>query len=296
MAGVLAIGSKPLLAQSKYGRFVIPRTEVGIANSTEQIWQLYFEHERWADASWLDRLDGAVGKAYADPLLTLRQCFSPTALLLLQRLAPLTRETQRWIHSQQNPSQNACHNATHLIMNHKDRGAGLGSVLHVGGWYLGYALEQNMLFRWEEQSGTQFVDDGCGRGLPFSNMECLFLSPSSCSAEHVTAANSKPLDYHQLNGLWNFRTTPSYLRRRLEETFAAQGVKLSDEFIAYWWRAQSAAYLARFNERTRSAVAAMRTKDNAMLATTRRPGQDRKNVKVNLATQRCQQSVSLFER
>ena len=173
-------------------------------------------------------------------------------------------------------------------MNHKDRGAGLGSVLHVGGWYLGYALEHGMLFRWEQQSGAQFVEDGCGRGLPFSNMECLFLSPSACSVEHVTAANSKPLSLQQLEGVWSLNTIPSYLKRLLDDIFTARGVKLSDEYFKYWWRAQSAAYLARFNEQTRRAVATMRKKDDAVLAMTRQSAQDRQTMKVSLATQLSQ--------
>ena len=64
LAGVLSFEHKSktlfAFAQSKYDRFAVPRTEVGIANSIEQLNQLYFHHERRADFSWLDRLDGAV--------------------------------------------------------------------------------------------------------------------------------------------------------------------------------------------------------------------------------------------
>lgn len=60
-------------------------------------------------------------------------------------LAPLTRETQRFIWRHQHPT--TCADKT-FVISAGNPNAGTGSVLHVAGYHLAYALERGYIFLW----------------------------------------------------------------------------------------------------------------------------------------------------
>jgi hypothetical protein len=127
--------------------------------------------------------------------------------------------------------------------------------MHVNSAILAIALETNRQFVWHPTSEgtTMFTEPGCGYGSEHANFLCLFEPPSSCGFEYVTKENSETGKPDLVPG---FDLVPTFLKERLRRELP--GLTLRPEFLKFWWRAQGAAYLFRFNNHTYDKLAPMR--------------------------------------
>ncbi|KAG5458971.1 MAG: hypothetical protein BJ554DRAFT_712, partial [Olpidium bornovanus] len=105
--------------------------------------------------------------------------------------------------------------------------------------------------------GQSYVEEGCGRGETYSNLECLVQPLSSCSIADATAPGVDVIDAPTNPAMVSaFREAPTVWRERLAELHPE--ANLTEGFFRYWWRAQSAAYITRLNRHTSQAVRTMR--------------------------------------
>eukprot|EP00887_Chlorella_sp_A99_P005641 scaffold1.g5641.t1 len=219
-------------------------------------------------------------KAVIQQLYSGERTLSFYDLLEDKGLAPLTKVAQRWIWEQQHPDPSTCTEQQYAVVGGDLAGNGLGSVIHVAGEGLSAALQHGWLFVWHEAAGQIFMDPGCGRGEKRTNMECLFERPSSCAAAHASPDNSLPWSNFQAGGAGfpphsnasYVPNAPAHLANLVRARLAAQGVDPHKDFLKYWWRSQSAAYLARPNVRTRHELLCLRTRPDAFVALSRRRG------------------------
>ncbi|KAI8820097.1 uncharacterized protein EV422DRAFT_78522 [Fimicolochytrium jonesii] len=182
-------------------------------------------------------------------------------------LAPLTKEVQKWIWERQNPKEEECEGGRFLVTD--GWASGLGSAVHVIGHHLGSALEDSRILLYNPSSsgaGSLYADPGCNRSSPTTTFDCFFRPLSTCShahalsspdTTHVKTSHAVPRPY---NG------APTYWRERLREEL---GEGLTDAFIKYWWRAQSAAYVMRLNGETAREVRALRMEEKRQKVWTR---------------------------
>ena len=173
----------------------------------------------------------------------------------------MTKAIQRLIHKHQNPEPSTCASKK-FFLGANLLGQGLGSALHVMGFWLAMAIHYDRIVLWhptEKHAGDYFVDTGCGRGENFSNMDCIFEPLSStCGYEHVTAENSvipdpwSPTPGFELNSYEG----PPVAVKLLKDAYPH--VEFSLNGLRIWWRAQSTAYVARLNRRTMNALRELR--------------------------------------
>ena len=174
----------------------------------------------------------------------------PPAGLHDQGLAPLTRWAQAEIHRRMNPAN--C-SAARFLLTEGNAGSGVGSSLHVIGAHLAHAIQGGLVLAWGRGS-CRYVPGGatgsCGR---------FFLPITDCPAD-VVARNA----VGSIEGHLAYRhLVPEDFRRAIEPVLRTRG-----EEILYWWRAQSAGYLARLNAGTMASVRARRRREPAVPAGT----------------------------
>ncbi|KAG5460473.1 MAG: hypothetical protein BJ554DRAFT_7476 [Olpidium bornovanus] len=131
---------------------------------------------------------------------------------------------------------------------------------------LAHALDSDRIFLLKPTGcgvGQAYVENGCGRGESYSNFECLFQPLSSCSLEDASAPGVDVIDvpgYSKMTGDsfgdFSLGEVPAVWKKRLAELHP--DAQLTDGFLRYWWRAQSAAYIARLNSHTSAAVSVLR--------------------------------------
>jgi hypothetical protein len=165
-------------------------------------------------------------------------------------LAPLTRWAQAEIHRRMNPAN--C-SAARFLLTEGNAGSGVGSSLHVIGAHLAHAIQGGLVLAWGRGS-CRYVPDGatgsCGR---------FFLPITDCPADVVARNAVGSIEGH----LAYQHLVPDDFRRAIEPVLRTRG-----EEILYWWRAQSAGYLARLNAGTMASVRARRRREPAVPAGT----------------------------
>lgn len=176
-----------------------------------------------------------------------------------QNLLPLTKEVQRAISEHQNPPLHSC-SLKKFVVGGSLEGQGLGSVIHIAGFWLAAAMEHDRILIWHTtQGGSIFVDEGCGTGEEYSNLDCLFEKISTCGPQHVTEANSitpyawGPTEEMPLLNSWE---VPSMFTQMMQDSYPH--IAFSVDGLKYWWRAQATAYIARMNARTREVLGRLR--------------------------------------
>ena len=159
-------------------------------------------------------------------------------------LAPLTRWAQTEIHRRMNPPD--CSKAKFLVTHGWPHG--IGSTLHVTGTHLAYAIQNQLVLEWGSGTCANFLDASECAAIGVG-CACLFQRLTSCPRE-VVEANSvgtiQKTDYQHI--------VPDVFRQAIQREVP----NIQEPEIRFWWRAQSVAYLARFNNVTLDAVTAMR--------------------------------------
>jgi hypothetical protein len=137
--------------------------------------------------------------------------------------ALLTQWAQSFIHQHQNPEN--CTKAKILVTD--GWSAGIGSVIHVVGTHLAYAMEHGHVLVWGPASCDIWVDqETCKKGC-----ECIFQKLSHCVA---------PENAERIGSAERF-IVPSILTEKLLHEYPS----MTPSEILYWWRAQSIAYIMR---------------------------------------------------
>ncbi|KAG5187193.1 hypothetical protein JKP88DRAFT_307816, partial [Tribonema minus] len=153
-----------------------------------------------------------------------------------QTRLPLTEEVQADIWRSQNPP--AC--AGHALVVHRRSNFGLSAQLHWAAGSLGMAMEHGHIFTWHAASGTKaFMGRYCDEA-GVHNPSCFFVPPSNCS-DQAAAAGAAVVPY----AVHNY-TIPSKFESEMPPGSPWRKVMT----LNYWWRAQVATYLFRFNKRT----------------------------------------------
>jgi hypothetical protein len=158
-------------------------------------------------------------------------------------LAPLTRWTQAFIHRHQFVPD--CSARRFTVFHGFD--STFGSEMHVIGAILGHAIEHNTTLLLSPRGCSFFASpDLCSAGC-----ECVLAPISNCKLEEALASNVQVVDNkgHQFN-----HVIPSVVRAEL----LAHRPRMTDRQVRYWWRAQSSAFITRFNDMTVHAVSALR--------------------------------------
>jgi hypothetical protein len=172
---------------------------------------------------------------------------APSAALDDDGLAPLTRWVQEEIERRMHPPD--CARARFLLTEGWPHG--IGSTVHVIGTHLAHAIENGLVLDWGPASCVNFLDarecSGIGVGCG-----CLFLRITDCPAE-VVRANAVGV----IQGVDYQHVVPDVFRRAVQRAVP----NMQEREILFWWRGQSAGYLARFNNATLSAVRALRVRD-----------------------------------
>ena len=155
----------------------------------------------------------------------------PLDILRSERLAPLTKWVQAEIFRHQNPAD--CAGSKFLVTNGWDYG--LGSEMHVTGSHLAHAIQTNRILVWGQSPCYKFANTNeCNRGCP-----CLFKELSNCSKQDAGK-------WDTVGGTEFYHLVPDMFRSAMLSKIPS----LTDEELLYWWRAQSVAFLMRFNDET----------------------------------------------
>ncbi len=172
----------------------------------------------------------------------------PSEFLIEERLAPLTRWTQSYIFKHQFVAD--CSKARILICDGWPQG--IGSEMHVMGTVLAYAIENNFTMVLSPQTCKFFTnaaicDKGCG---------CVFQPISNCEYNDAIMRdpNLPRVKGHKVNSSYLANLIPTVFRSALLSKIPS----MTAQQIKYWWRAQSAAFLMRFNNETVRAVSNLR--------------------------------------
>lgn len=227
-------GGKPTDPSAPFLESTTPSSAPPSSHRLQVIESLYGVGPSFENRDWLDHLN----------------------LLDDDRLAPLTKEAQRYIYSKLHPDPNTCSRQKYLVGHHTPS-QGLGSLLHVTSYLVAAALQHNRLLVWSPSAGSDFVDKSCGPNGE-TNFDCIFEPISSCSHKHVTKRNSLDADpFNPTPGAaWNTSDPPTFLANKLRALYPEK--ELSVPGIKAWWRAQGAAYAARLNKKSLAIVRAMR--------------------------------------
>lgn len=153
-----------------------------------------------------------------------------------------------------------CSKVQFAVSNGHMKGNGIGSILHVSGFHLAAALENNRVFLWSATAGEEWTDEHtCGSQR---NWECHFRAPSACSLADLRGAGSGRPDEGNWQGVELHHTSMGFESRRvptvLDQALLKAFPGMKDYERKYWWRGQSVAYLMRFNAATVAAVRQLR--------------------------------------
>jgi hypothetical protein len=169
--------------------------------------------------------------------------------------APLTAAAQRLLYEWQHPA--TCAGRTFYVSAGNEPLAGLGSHVHIATAHLALAMEHGAVFLWSHDVGAPYVDAAtCAAAGGAQSLECFFERPSNCTLEDAAApgATSVPLLHGdvglKLPGGLQFYHVP----RAMQELWERAGLPVvrgettgQQDAVKYWFRAQAAAFLARFN-------------------------------------------------
>jgi hypothetical protein len=204
---------------------------------------------------------GGDGFVWDDSMLYTPKGMSHDSWKLMPKgsLAPLTEEAQTFLYKHQFPAD-GCAGKKFLISYGNDASAGMGSHLHISGMHLGLAIELGRIFVWGPDVGMAYTDEEtCGNGV--TTFECFFRAPSSCKLEEIFAAGADTVDARfGLAGddyKLRFWFTPRVFQDMWVRTLSPMGV----HEMKYWWRGQSVAFLARFNDKAVERMRAFRVEE-----------------------------------
>ncbi|KAI9028665.1 hypothetical protein DFJ74DRAFT_659626 [Hyaloraphidium curvatum] len=170
-------------------------------------------------------------------------------------LAPATREVQALLYAHQFRPAEECARATFVVAHIV---SGIGSDWHQTGRVLGVAVETGAIMVFSPAHGHMWARGAFCDGTP-RNWLCYLREPTNCTA-WMKAGNTAKLDALKdkagMTG-WN-PSIPAAARK------AVQRVRpdMQGSSLTYWWRAQSAAFIARFNDRTIDALREIRMRPN----------------------------------
>lgn len=182
------------------------------------------------------------------------------------QLAPLTRWAQAEIYKNQFVPD--CNEAQIMVTHGYE--SGFGSEMHVIGAMLAYAIEYNHTLVLAPSACRAFVDyNNCLQGCA-----CLFQPISNCEYHQVVNSDSTrhPTTISQDSIKFGFSTRaenkakmstgPFNIQHTIPTRFRAALINkipsMSQHELKYWWRAQSVAFLMRFNNATVEAVSSLR--------------------------------------
>ena len=161
---------------------------------------------------------------------------SHLALLSDQRLSPLTKWIQAFIHRHQHPAK-----CDRLLISDGHL-SGFGSEMHVIGAHLAYAIQNDYVLLLSPNTCAHFrVPHTCADGCA-----CMLRPISNCS--HAADAPRIQGEMHMKEQLADVFVTA------LQTAFPSMTMPQ----IKYWWRGQSVAYLMRFNDDTLRVIRALR--------------------------------------
>ena len=109
-------------------------------------------------------------------------------------------------------------------------------------------MSEGRIFLWDPRSLSGFTSEEYCRGAP-STAECYFIPPSNCTLADTNAGNSEVSKI----GFFYMVPTPVW---GFDARLATLGAPWTEPASAnWWWPAQGAMYLARFNSATSKSVA-----------------------------------------
>ncbi|KAF3131927.1 mitochondrial inner membrane protein required for protein import [Orbilia oligospora] len=173
----------------------------------------------------------------------------------MQGLMALTKIVQRYIYEKQHPSD--CGSQRYLILNKfpGDDAFGLGAIIQRISDYLSVAIQTDaiLLYANDESPGEHFLSENrasCGRSL-----DCIFQELSNCSSQAQKGMNSntqstfsdRQFDLDVEAFLAKHKYPIPFV---FEEALKKIQPDVTREMLKYWWRAQAAAYIMRFNRNT----------------------------------------------
>jgi hypothetical protein len=184
----------------------------------------------------------------------------------VDKIAPLTREAQEYIHSRQSVPN--CSDVQIMISH--GHPCGLGSEMHVIGAMLAFALENNHTLVLSPRACNAYTD-GAGCEVLFQPISsCKYhtiiknhpsptiLSPDSLIIGSTTKLKSA-LHLFQKYPVNLKKTLPQIVPSSLKLTLQLKIPNMSQDQIKFWWRAQSVAYIMRLNADTLRAIVRHRT-------------------------------------
>jgi hypothetical protein len=195
------------------------------------------------------------------------QAHSAWQLLPRSHIAPLTAEAQEFLMAWQFPV-NGCSGAKFLV-SHGNSIHGLGSILHVATSHLSIAIEQGRIFVWNEGVGDIYADEESCPGSV--SLECFFRAPSSCTIKDARVPGTDTIDCEVYNAAERYGLSTFHVPAAMKAMWAnhSAGVDARPAPLAmalkYWWRAQAVAFLARFNDKTTTALYDLRTNASAII-------------------------------
>ena len=136
--------------------------------------------------------------------------------------------------------------------------AGLGSIVHVGTYFLALALDEGRIFLWSNATGAEYAVDACGEE---KSVLCFFRAPSSCTLADTVGADVRTMV------TWSGTEVVPHVALAILNSSAAPQTAWQ---LTYAWRAHAAAFLARFNSRALASMRKMRLAPHA-LATAHAP-------------------------
>lgn len=163
------------------------------------------------------------------------------------RLAVMSQFTQRFIYRWQHPED--C-SAREVIFS-QVHNSGFGSVLHVVGSQLAWAISNNKVLSWNPGSCTNFVDPSVCHGM-MAGCGCYFQALTNCSHSGLPSKTTPVIG----------GSAPDVLVKMLRKIVPA----MKEDEIKYWWRGQSVAYLMRLNLKTHMKVLQLRMDDSIQKA------------------------------
>ncbi|KAK6520377.1 hypothetical protein TWF506_000648 [Arthrobotrys conoides] len=167
----------------------------------------------------------------------------------------LTKIVQRYIYEKQHPPN--CGSQRYLILNKfpGDDAFGLGAIVQRISDYLSVAIQTNsiLLYATDTPPGEHFLSENgapCGRSL-----DCIFQELSNCSSKAqkgMTSNIQSAFSGEQLDlDVEAFLAKHKYpIPLVFEEALKKIQPDVTREMLKYWWRAQAAAYIMRFNRNT----------------------------------------------
>ena len=178
-------------------------------------------------------------------------------------LAPLTRWAQSIIY--QNQFVSDC--SRHQIMVTDGYPSGFGSEIHVIGAMLGYAIQHNHILVMTPRTCKHFTDPSiCTRGcycllkpITNCNLSDIPANPTTISINTFKVGSTTSTDNTSLTNSDDFQFTVKHTVPEIFTKALLQRIpNMTPDQIKYWWRAQSAAFIMRFNTETIKAMNRLR--------------------------------------